>query len=87
MNEEITRVESDVINPPETTPVKEDTYEFYGIPDSFGLYHVSDESKITGIVTKFNIGKNYVNTATGKIILACAEELEIDNVNILERLR
>ena len=87
MNDEITRVESDVVNPPKVPVVKDDTYEFYGIPDSFKLYHVSDESKIMGIITKFNIGKNYINTATGKTILACAEELDIDSVSILERLR
>lgn len=86
MNEETIEIESEIIDNPAPV-VKRDTYEFYGIPDSFKLYHVADESKIIGIITKSNVGMNYVNAATGKLILACEEELEIDNVNILERLR
>ena len=79
-------VDLEIIESP--TQIAEDTFEFYGIPDSFNLYRIPDSDfKIIEILSKFNLGKNYINTATGITILACAEELEVDSVNILEKIR
>lgn len=70
------------------SPVVVDQFEFYGISDFFHLYRIPDsDSKILEILSNFNLGTNYINTATGVTILACAEELEIDGVNILEKIR